>query len=353
MAYMYLTDPTLSSKLTLFRGKGISDSIIKTLLEKGLLTDSLENITKKVETIEANGEKLNEENLRLLKKDLVTYYKRIELLKSLGIELDANELRNYVELIIRTPYLEADIEVLKQYMVRIVRKNGKYALEIFWKSPKELTEAIDHMIEASLENVIVNNPETLGLDIEELLRRVRYCEANNIPHYNREREMAEHIITNPLEFYKQFPNVNLDEIPNLNNNANLVKIISGNEYANILLDALNKYYAETELAPIELTEEQKEDHRVLTEMFEKNFGVEVSSPNTYRIAGIPVSKKKVERNLMFLLDMVIKEGRSLQGLEKDIMLIAILHNLRVNEETMKNIVNSAMGFNQSVGGPTL
>ena len=103
MAYMYLTDPTLSSKLTLFRGKGISDSIIKTLLEKGLLTDSLENITKKVETIEANGEKLNEENLRLLKKDLVTYYKRIELLKSLGIELDANELRNYVELIIRTP----------------------------------------------------------------------------------------------------------------------------------------------------------------------------------------------------------------------------------------------------------
>ena len=88
-------------------------------------------------------------------------------------------------------------------------------------------------------------------------------------------------------------------------------------------------------------------------MFEKNFGVEVSSPNTYRIAGIPVSKKKVERNLMFLLDMVIKEGRSLQGLEKDIMLIAILHNLRVNEETMKNIVNSAMGFNQSVGGPTL
>ena len=32
MAYMYLTDPTLSSKLTLFRGKGISDNIIKTLL---------------------------------------------------------------------------------------------------------------------------------------------------------------------------------------------------------------------------------------------------------------------------------------------------------------------------------
>ena len=88
-------------------------------------------------------------------------------------------------------------------------------------------------------------------------------------------------------------------------------------------------------------------------MFEKNFGVEVSSPNTYTIAGIPVSKKKVERNLMFLLELVIKEGRSLQGLEKDIMLIAILHNLRVSEETMKNIANSAMGFNQSVGGPTI
>ena len=35
---------------------------------------------------EMDVEKLNEENLRLLKKDLVTYYKRIELLKSLGIE---------------------------------------------------------------------------------------------------------------------------------------------------------------------------------------------------------------------------------------------------------------------------
>ena len=264
MAYMYLTDPDLVNKLTLFRSKGINDNIIKDLLEKGLLTDSLENITKKVETIENNGEKLNEENLRLLKKDLATYYRRIELLKSLGIELDANELRNYVELIIRTPYLEADIEVLKQYMVRIVRKNGKYALDIFWKSPKELTETIDHMIEASLENVIVNNPEVIGLDIEELLKRVRYCEANSIPYYNREREMAEHIITNPLEFYNQFPNVNLDEMSDLNNNANLVSIISGNEYSNILLDALNKYYAQEELAPIELTDEQKEDHRVLT-----------------------------------------------------------------------------------------
>ena len=353
MAYMYLTDPTLSSKITLFRGKGINDNIIKNLLEQGLLTDSLENITKKVETIEANAEKLNEENLRLLKKDIATYYRRIELLKSLGIELDANELRNYVELIINTPYLEADIEVLKQYMVRIVRKNGKYALEIFWKTPKELTETIDHMIEASLENIIVNNPEALGLDIEELLRRVRYCITNNIPFYNREREMVEYIITNPLEFYKQYPNADLNEMPDYNNNANLVTIINGNEYTNILLDALNNYYAQPELTPIELTEEQKEDHRVLTEMFEKNFGVEVPSPNTYTIAGIPVSKKKVERNLMFLLDFVIKEGRSLQGLEKDIMLIAILHNLRVNEETMQNIVNSAMGFNQSVGGTTL
>lgn len=353
MAYMYLTDPTLSSKITLFRGKGITDNIIKDLLEKGLLTDSLEDITKRVELIESNGEKLNEDNVKLLKKDLVTYYRRIELLKSLGIELDANELRNYVELIIRTPYLEADIEVLKHYMIRIVRKNGKYALDIFWKSPKELTESIDHMIEASLENVIVNNPETLGLEVEELLKRVRYCVENNVPFYNREREMAENIITNPLEFHTQFPNVDLNGMPDLNNNANLNTIISGNDYTTILLEAINGYYAQSELTPIELTDEQKEDHRVLTELFEKNFGVEVSSPNTYKIAGVPISKKKVERNLMFLLDLVIKEGRSLQGLEKDIMLIAILHNLRTSEETMTNIANSAMGFNQSVGGPTL
>ena len=353
MAYMYVTDSTLSSKITLLRGKGVNDNIIKDLLEKGLLTESLESITKKVELIESNGEKLNDENLKLLKKDLTTYYKRVELLKSLGIELDANELRNYIELIIRTPYLEADIEVLKHYMVRIVRKNGKYALDLFWKTPAELTMTIDHMIEASLENMIVNNPEVIGLDVSELLKRVRYCQENNIPFYNREREMAEQIITNPLEFDKQYPNANLASMPDLDNNTRLATIIGGNEYINILLTELNNYYAQKELTPVALTDEQKEDHRALTEMFEKNFGVQVPSPNTYVIAGIPLSKKKIERNLMLLLDLVIKEGRPLQGIEKEIMLTAILHNLRASEETMNKIVNSAMGFNPSVGGPTL
>ena len=40
-------------------------------------------------------------------------------------------------------------------------------------------------------------------------------------------------------------------------------------------------------------------------------------------------------------------------LEKEIILTAILYNLNAGEEAMKQLADSAMGFNQSVGGPTI
>lgn len=351
--YMYLTDASLPSKITAFRAKGINDNIIKDLLEKGLLTGTLEDITRNLEIIETNNGGLTEENLYLIKKDLTTYYKRVELLRSLGIELDTNELRNYLELLIHTPYLEDDIEVLKQYMVRIVRKNGKYALDIFWKKPSELIRTLDDMIEANLENIIVNNPEVIGLDTTELLKRVKYCENNGISVYNREKESAENYIVSPLDFARTYPEADLETISSYDNNKNLTSVIGNNDYLDILIDALNAYYQNSTLPTIEVSEEEKEDNRVITEIFEKNFGVETLSPNTYSISEIPISKKKVERNLVFLTDFINKEGRSLQGLEKEIILLAILHNLKVDEDTMLKIVNSGMGFNQSVGGPTI
>ena len=350
--YMFLTDSTLPSKITLFRGKGINDNIIKDLLEKGLLTDSLENITKKVELMEVNGEVLSEDSLKLLKKDLVTYYKRIELLKSLGIELDANELRNNFELIVSTPYLEDDIEVLKHYMVRIVRKNGKYALDIFWKSPTELITTLDSMIESSLEEVIVGNPEAIALNADELIKRIKYCRAQGVAYYNRERETAESYVINPLEFTRTYPAADLSNIDVAAHNDK-IQGITNNEYVANIISALNGYYSAEKITVPELTEEQQETNRQLIETFEKNFKVETLSPNTILVGGMAISKKKVERNLMFIIDVLAKEGQQIQGLEKEMILTAILHNLRTSEETMNIIAASAMGFNQSVGGPTL
>ena len=350
--YMYLTDPTLPSKLTLFRGKGVTDSIIKELLEQGLLTDSLENITKKVELLEVNGQVLNEDSLKLLKKDLATYYKRVDLLKSLGIELDANELRNHLELIINTPYLEEDIEVLKHYMVRIVRKNGKYALEIFWKTPAELITSLDAMIEASLEEVIVGNPESIALNADELIKRIKYCRTQGVAYYNRERETAESYVINPLEFSRTYPAADLSTI-DVSAHNDKIQTVANNEYVANLITALNNYYSAEKIIVPELSEEQKEINRQLIETFEKNFKVETLSPNTILVDGIAISKKKVERNLMFIIDIITKEGQQIQGLEKEIILTALLYNLNASEEAMKQIADSAVGFNQSVGGPTL
>ena len=102
-----------------------------------------------------------------------------------------------------------------------------------------------------------------------------------------------------------------------------------------------------------LNDKQKETNRQLTEMFEKNFNVETLSPNTCLVSEMAISKKKIERNLIVLIDALAKEGQQIQGLEKEIILTAILYNLNASEEAMKQIADSAMGFNQSVGGPTL
>ena len=240
--YMYLTDPNLPTKVTLFKDKGLEDKLIKELIENGTLKDSIEKINEKIDLMEVNGTPLNASSIKLLKKDLITYYKRIELLKSVGIELDKNELRNYMELLINSPYIEEDINVLKQYMVRIVRKNSKYALDLFWKSSKELIITLDRMLEENLENVINSNPETLGVDVEELLKRIKHCKQNGISFYNSEREVAEGYIVNPTDFQKRFPDVNTSSIALEDSNDKIVTMIGENEFFNVLIQSLNEYY---------------------------------------------------------------------------------------------------------------
>lgn len=347
--YMYLTDPNLPTKVTLFKDKGLSDKLIKSLIENGILTDSLDEITKKIELIETNDSKLSETNIMLLKKDLITYYKRIELLKSLGIELDNNELRNYMELLINCPYIDEDIAVLKQYMIRIVRKNSKYALDLFWKSSKELIDTLDRMLEANLENVINTNPETLSLDVNELLKRIKYCKENGISYYNDERETTESYIINPLDFKKRFPDVNTNTITLENHNDKIAEMLGTNEFFGTLLQSLNDYYSKETFENIPISE----DVRIIIDNFENKFNVNKISNNTYNYQGLMISKKKVERNLTVLINTVIKHEQSISNIEKEIILIAILHNQNISEETMRNIVDSAMGFNQSVGGQAL
>lgn len=345
--YMYLTDPTLTNKITLLKDKNLDDKLIKIIIEGGTLKGSIEELNAKIDLIENNGESINATTAMLLKKDLETYYKRIDLLKTLGIELDSNELRNYMEVIINSPYFEEDINVLKQYMIRIVRKNSKYALDLFWKSPKELTLTLDLMIESSLENVIGSNPETLSLDVEELLKRIQYCKDNGIPYYNSDREVTESYVVNPLEFARKLPDANM-QVANQNNDK-IVGILGNDESFNELLTALDEYYAKDTLVELSETDEL----RTMIEEFEGKFEVDKLSNNSYGISNVAISKKKVERNLAILIDFVTKKDQSISNIEKELMLIAILHNLRVSEEAMKEIASSAMGFNQSVGGPVL
>jgi hypothetical protein len=129
----------------------------------------------------------------------------------------------------------------------------------------------------------------------------------------------------------------------------IVAMIGNNDFFTTLFQALDTYYAQETLENLPVTE----DVRMIIDNFENKFNVDTVSNNAYNLQDVIISKKKVKRNLAVLIDTVIKHEQSISNIEKEIILIAILHNLQVSEETMRNIVNSAMGFNPSVGGQAL
>ena len=345
--HMYLTDPELNLKLTLLRSKSISDKKLKELIEDDAsgLRENYETIQNRVKLMEKYKNEINEDNISLLNKDFEKYDKNINELTDNGFDFDEKETRNYEGLLFESNNIDEDSEILKNYLIRIIRKNGKYALELFWKDSKDLMFGIDDLIENDLSELINNNPEALGLNTDEIISRVKTCEKNGFPvNEGNDGTVFSKYILDFQEFAKKLAegniNTDLDHLPSrVEVNAKIPSII-GNQGSN-LVDILDSYYNDTKLyKDIELSGNAKELYDKLANNIESRLNATVTNKYTYNIGDSWISKIKFERNLSILIDKLSQED-NLNGVnEKELILTSILYNLRQDEGILKKIASS-------------
>lgn len=355
--HMYLTDLDLSKKVTLLRAKNISEAKIKELLEisGSGFRENLEVIERRVQAIENINGKLTDDNVGDIAIDMIRYEENYNVLQNNGFELEEKELRNFNAVLLKSPYITADMDILKNYLISIVRKNGKYALSVFWKRPSELVNGIDDLIEAGLEDVISTNPEVLGQNEDAIIRRVKFCESNNHSVYE-EGNICDYIV-DFSKFAKTFgTEVELPVLQDRENaNNNLGSIIGNGDYVDILTNMLRSYYDKDLLEEVDLTEEEKEQVEVLNQQAVTKLFANPTGKYTYKIGNVSISKNKFERHLSIILKALLNSGQSPEGVEREILLVSALYNVRQDEETLRKMVSECLGFNngEAIGGMTL
>lgn len=360
--YSYLADQELSSKINFLREKNISESTIKyALLNKCIAESSLTDIKRKINDIEANNESLSETNILIIKNEPNNYYENLAALRELGIEPDEKELRYCRECFSKygTQILE-DTQVLKEYGININRKNGKYELEVYWKTPRELVNNVDDIIEIGEEDLLNTTPEALGIKTETVLSRIEYCKENNIPYYDVTAGKGyEDFIYKPLLFNTQFGNPKIANLASRKSNNDNIRTIGKeqNEIISILNDSLEIYYDSFEgYKTLEISEQEVIDLIIkLKNQLEVEIGAEVAGKNTYRISGEYISRNKFERNLNALISKLLESNQDIEGISKEIIFVAMLFDSRKSEDAIRNIANVCLGFNKEneKGGPTL
>lgn len=347
--HSYLADSDLSKKVTLLRAKNISESVIRDLLskEKSGLRKDYSSFEKCVNSIEKSFGKLSDVNVEYLVFDMENYYRNYSVFQSNGFELEEKELRNYFAVLLEAKTVAENIDVLKSYLVSIVKKNGKYALSVFWKSPVELMRDMDTLIEAGLENVITSNPEGLGISALEILKRAKYCEEQGHPVFDEDGTICEYI-TDFNSFQKHFGNVRLPELDiESPSNQELPRIIGNEDYVEILLNTLNSYYSSPAPRTVEIDEDVKEAYEELKQQIVEKLSATLTGKYTYQVGDVSVSKNKFERNLVLLLNALASSGQSPEGVERELILVAALYDLRQDDETKERMVSECLGFNNT------
>ena len=354
--HMYITDPDFNKKITLLRAKNISETKIQAMIKdtNSGLRVSYDDLEKRIQVVESLHGKIEDANIYLIRKickDIEKYEANLDTLLTYGINIDDKEVRNFMAVLFESLYIAEDSEILKDYVIGILKSNGKYALSVFWKKPEELLADIDDLIEADLENVIGTHAEILGMNSESFLRRVRYCEDNNKKVFidDMRSEPCEYI-TSGHTFKKQFGDrITLPELGNRQaNNAKLIELIGNPDYVEILLNTLNDYYINTDkYSTPQVVDSMKEKYDELIHYLEDNCKAEIAGKFTYKVNGVCICKNKLERNIAIILNALDVAGQPAFGVEREIVLVSALYNSRLKEETLEKVVGSCLGFNQA------
>lgn len=343
--FMYLTDKDLTDKITFLRSKGIGDKTIRKEFLAGNIKYDLESLKNKFESLKTNNIEINENNISLLELDIAKYYENLDILNKAGIELDNKESKIYKEVLSTTDYIKEDTDVLKNYLVKIVRKNGKYAIDAFWNNPVELSSEIDELLENNLEKLIETTPEVLGKNIETVLKVVKFCKENDVPVVDEENQNTFYkYVYDYEEFRKLFETADINNITSKKSNNDAIINNMNNDVTKKIITSLDEIYTLNDYPEVNLDPTSNDKYNKLKSEIETVLDAELVSGNTYKIYDVLVSKNKIERNAKYIIDILSKDGESLEGLEKNILLIASLYNLRLSNDKIKDIITKCIGF---------
>ena len=342
--YMYLTDKDFVKKIESLNSVGVKNIYIADLLNDYGITCPYEELRDRIRLLKSK-ENVTDENLFKLNYDLATYYNNLDSLTELNIEPDSNEL------LICLPELSTidareNIEVLKDYVISIIKRSNKYSFEMLWKTPKELAYTIDNYLESNLSKLIEANPEVLGFNSDQIIKRINYCNKNNIPlmDENKQGSYADYIIdiTNTEPFKDSF-----EELPE-NNNDKLPALVGDEEFTKKILGYLDDYNNSEELnvdisdAGVTAT---VEDLRIRAGQM---FNDDDSDNRTYNISNIYISRPKMTRNISYIMQKLYENDEMQDTLkyQNKIILMSALYNLRLSEDKIAEIVEFA---NQNIG----
>ena len=325
--YSYLTDTELSSKLNFLRSKRIDDAAIAQAISCHYICDSFSEIEEKTRVIEQNGE-FNKSYLPLLKYNPAKFFEAIKNLNDYSIEPDEKEKAQYLVLLANgSDNIIGDTEVLKEYEVSLLRKNGKYELGLYTKSPLQLQKSLDDIIETGEEDLIASTPEVLREDSDYIVRMIKYLQDNNIDY--KDDGIYADFISKPMLFKSQFPEAELDELEPVSSSNEKLASVLNNEYCSLLINILTRYYeSENSYKQISLTEEERIDCDRLKAMFREQMGAELVGKSTYKINDNYVSRNKFERNLNFLVSGLKSKGQDVIAMGKEILLVCALFGSR-------------------------
>lgn len=345
--YSYLTDDDFNKKITLLRIKNVSERKIKDLLEdynEGLRVDikTFENRIKALEDFNP----ITDENISGIADDVLKFKDNYNEFVKNGFELEEKEVRNYEKVILESTNIRENLAILKNYLISIIRKNGKYALSVFWKKPYELLTDIDDLIEADLEELIISHPEILAERNTEVLKRVKYCEDNVIPllESNDETTFCDYIC-NYLKFAEKFEDVEMPSLIEHNETNNILKDQLNEDLVNIL----DKYYENTKVFDeIALDEQSKIKYDNLKDQILDKLNANSPSKYTYKLGNLYISKNKYERNLSVLINSLSNKTGNID--DKTIILIAALYNSRHSAKSINNLIGDVISGNIAEGG---
>ena len=342
--YMYATDSELQGKINTLRSKGLNDKIIATEILNGNFKCDYDSLKKRIEKIEKNNGSIKE-NIQLLKLDMVTYYENIDKLNETGIPVDDKEKINY-RYILANKNFDEDLSVLKEYLIMIRKANGKLALNIFNKDQKDLTISLDDLLEANLEELVENNPEVLSQDTDAVLKRIKYCEANNIEIKNEDSFMK--YIYDPQSFSELIKNREEDiEDIKLDYSEKTNKILESLIDNKELVKSLDEYYKNENNMDVVLNDETNEIkcNKVLENLDTILNTVSNEDDRTIKIDNQPISVNKLIRNITIMAN----SGIDVEENEKEAILVSALYNLRSTEEIITNIIQKVKGIEIAEG----